>query len=261
MPALAMLQQRLQAYLLNGADAIEAHVVGTARVPVGTRLEIYRNAYHGRLKDALEANYPALAKLLGARDFAVLAAEYVAQHESRFTSIRWYGDGLADFLATAEKYAQAPLLAELARWEWAMGEAFDAADSVPVDTTVLAAFSPERWAQLRLGWHPSVRVLALLWNASEIWGALTREEERPAAQLRPAPLAWLIWREDLVLRYRSLEPSESRAMALSRFGSSFGQLCDALCTEIDEELAARQAAAWLRDWVASGLIVSATVRE
>lgn len=263
MPLLATLQQRLQAYLLHGAEAIEAHVVGTERVPVATRLAIYGNAYRARLTEALAANHPALAKLLGEAGFAVLASDYIRTHESRSFSIRWYGDVLAEFLAVEPRYADVPVLAELARWEWAMSEAFDAAESVPIDADVLAAFSPDRWAQLRFGWHPSVRVLALGWNAPEIWKALTSDAPRPAAEALAAPQAWLIWRQELTVRFRSLDEAESRAIALSRYGSNFGQLCDALCADADadERDAAVQAAAWLRGWVGAGLIVAADVRD
>ena len=69
-----------------------------------------------------------LAKLLGEADFAALAAAYIAAHDSPYFSIRYYGDALAKFLATREDYAAAPVLAELAQWEWAMTAVFDAAD-------------------------------------------------------------------------------------------------------------------------------------
>ena len=58
MSALAHLQGEFQEYLLRGAPAVEAHVLGTARVPVATRLGIYAGAYRSRLADALEANFP-----------------------------------------------------------------------------------------------------------------------------------------------------------------------------------------------------------
>ncbi|HET9330699.1 MAG TPA: DNA-binding domain-containing protein, partial [Steroidobacteraceae bacterium] len=88
MSALAQLQGEFQDYLLRGASAVEAQVLGSARVPVATRLGIYAGAYRSRLADALAANYPALAKLLGAADFATLAMDYVRAHDSPFFSIR-----------------------------------------------------------------------------------------------------------------------------------------------------------------------------
>ena len=45
MSTLAGVQGDFQEYLLRGGAAIEAHVVGTERVPVATRLGIYGGAY------------------------------------------------------------------------------------------------------------------------------------------------------------------------------------------------------------------------
>ena len=63
------------------------------------RLEIYQHAYRARLIDALVDNYPALHRALGDEAFEDLAAAYIAARPSRYRSIRWFGDGLADFVA------------------------------------------------------------------------------------------------------------------------------------------------------------------
>ena len=69
MSTLARVQREFQDYLLRGDAAVEARVLGSARVPVATRLQIYAGAYRSRLAQALESNYPVLAKLLGEADF------------------------------------------------------------------------------------------------------------------------------------------------------------------------------------------------
>ena len=157
MTALAQLQRDFQDYLLRGDAAVQAHVVGTARVPVGTRLGVYAGAYRSRLIDALAHNFPALAQLLGETDFQTLASDYLLAHDSPFFSIRYYGDALPQFLAAGEDYTAAPVLAELAQWEWAMGCVFDAADARPLAHEMLARIPAQQWAQLRFSWHPSVR--------------------------------------------------------------------------------------------------------
>ncbi len=119
MSELATLQGDFQQYLLRGDPAIGARVTGTARVPAATRLAVYGGAYRARLAEALATTYAALAKLLDA-DFEELAQAYVASHDSPYFSVRYYGEDLARFLESEERYAAAPLLADLARWEWAM---------------------------------------------------------------------------------------------------------------------------------------------
>jgi hypothetical protein len=258
MSHLARVQGDFQDYLLRGEAGVEAHVLGSERVPVATRLGIYGNAYVSRLTEALASNFPALARLLGEGDFHALAADYVRAYDSPFFSIRYYGDALAEFLATHENYTAAPVLAELARWEWAMTSAFDAADVVPLGHEALASVPPQRWAQLRFGWHPSVQRLTLWWNVPRLWQALTDEGERPPATLAAEPIDWLLWREDLTTYFRSLTRTEAAVLDAARSGWPFGELCELLCDEVGATAAPLQAATLLRGWIAARLIVSAS---
>lgn len=257
MSRLPEIQGNFQTYLLSGAaDAIERHVVGTDKVPVATRLSIYGDGYRTRLIEALEANFPVLAQLLGDEDFATLGTAYVRAHDSPFFNIRHYGNALADFLATDPGYAGAPVLAELARWEWTMTEVFDAADVESLSIEALARVKSEEWAELRFDWHPSLRRLALLWNAPQTWKAVSDDAEPPEVELSAVPVEWLLWRQDLRTYYRSLTPPEVMALDAARAGESFGELCGLLSAELGEAQAPARAAGFLRDWIESGLIIA-----
>ena len=256
MSRLPDIQEAFQRFLLAGDDGIASHVVGTERVPVDVRLGIYAGGYRSRLAEALESTFPVLAILLGEGDFDRLASRYIDAHESTFFSIRYYGDAMAEFLASETDYSRAPLLAELARWEWAMAAAFDAADAEPIETEALGQIPPEDWAELCFDWSASVQVLDLEWNVPELWKAVTEEAaEHPEPSVLATAASWLIWRRDLQIYFRLLSPQEAAAVAASRAGHSFGELCLALCEHLEETAAARQAAAFLRGWVESGLIV------
>jgi hypothetical protein len=250
------IQEAFQRFLLAADSEIESHVVGTERVPVRTRLGIYGDGYRSRLIEVLESSYPVLANLLGEADFHTLAAKYIATHESSFFSIRYYGHELADFLAADAEYSQAPLLAELAKWEWAMAAAFDAADAEPIDSGVFAQVAPEDWAELRFEWSPSVQVIALEWNVPELWKAVTGETERPEPSLNLQQASWLIWRRELQIYFRPVAVEEAAVIAAARAGQSFGELCVLLCEHLDESEASLHAAGFLRGWVQSGLIVN-----
>ena len=255
---LERVQGDFQDYLLRGSGAVRAHVVGTARVPVATRLAIYGDAYRSRLAEALQNNFPALARLLGETDFQRLAGEYVRTHESPFFSIRYYGDSLTQFLATHEEYVAAPVLSELARWEWAMTTTFDAPDAGPISHDTLARVPPQQWARLRFEWHPSVQRLTLAWNVPQLWQALTGETERPPAELAAAPMHWLLWRRELTTCFRSLPQTEAAVLDAARSGWPFGELCELLCDEVGVDEAPAASASLLRGWVDSGLIVATT---
>lgn len=260
MRSLADIQEAFQRFLLKGDSTIAAHIVGTDRVPVDVRLGIYKGAYRSRLIDALKSSFPVLASLLGESDFETLGSRYVDTHESTFFSIQHYGGALAQFLASDPEYSGAPLLAELARWEWAMETAFFAADAQSVATDALAQVPLESWAELRFDWSPSIQLLDLEWNVPALWQAMTESvAERPEPSFSSPPVTWLIWRRDLQIYFRPLSAEEAVAVAASRAGQSFGELCAALCDPLEETAAAQQAAGFLRDWVESGLIVRTSI--
>jgi hypothetical protein len=251
------IQEAFQRFLLAGDSAIGSHVVGTSRVPIETRLGIYGDGYRSRLIEALQASFPVLATLLGETDFQTLAARYVDAHESTFFSIRFYGDRMGDFLAADAEYSKAPLLAELARWEWAMAAVFDAADAEPLDISAFAQVAPEDWAELRFEWSPAVQVVEVEWNVPQLWKAVTEETDRPDPSLATA--SYLIWRRELQIFFRPLGEEEAGVVAAARAGHSFGELCERLCEHLDESEASLHAAGYLRGWVESGLLVGAAV--
>jgi hypothetical protein len=220
-------------------------------------LSIYGDGYRSRLIEALEANFAVLSELLGETDFEALGAAYVRSFPSHFFSVRYYGHALAEFLASEPRYASAPVLAELAQWEWAMTEVFDAADTQLIGPDDLARVPPQMWAELRFRWHPSIRRLALQWNAPQIWQAVSDDAEPPEVTLSCEPVEWLLWRHELRTYFRSLQPSEAAALEAGRQGKPFGELCALLCEELGEEAQAPvTAAAFLREWAESGLLTA-----
>lgn len=255
MSRLAETQQRFQSFMLEADPAISSQVVGTAKVGAQRRLSIYFDGYRARLTEALASNYPALSELLGAEDFEALSGRYIDKHASTFASIRHYGAQLAQFLASEPDFARVPVLADLARWEWALTETFDAADADPVGAQSFASIAPDAWAQLRFECHPSVRQMTLEWNAPQIWKALTDGETPPEVAYSAVPVPWLLWRQDLGTYFRSLPADEAEMLEGARAGRSFGDLCSRLSATWGEATAA-QAATYLRTWVESGLITA-----
>jgi hypothetical protein len=247
MSSLARIQADLQSFLLRSDEAVKVHVVDSGRVPVETRLGIYHHAYRSRLVEALCANYPVLADLLGAEAFAQLGAEYIDRHDSSSFSVRHYGHALSTVVTS--------FFADLARWEWTIADVFDAADAEPVTVSALATIAPSEWSELRFAFHPSTRRLALASNAVQVWKAITANAEPPASSTDVEPTTWLLWRRDVRTLFRSLSAAEAQMIDGAMVGRPFGELCTALCSHCTEEEAPARAAGFLREWVESGLIV------
>jgi hypothetical protein len=255
-PSLADLQWRFQSALLSPAASTPGFVAAASPSEAESRFGIYREAYRLRLAEALTADYPALRALLGAEAFADLARAYAESRPSRHYSIRWAGAGLAEFLIDR------PELADLATFEWALSEAFDAADATPVDAAALRALPVERWPEMRLSFHPSLRRIVLNHNAVALWRAVL--EGKPLPGLRPETGAgnWLVWRRGLAVYYRPLGEGEAWALDAARNDAPFADWCEGLSRIADgAEDAAAAAVRLLHTWLADGHIVAVSAGD
>ena len=188
------LQREMQSGLLGGESGIEAHIADTPPLTTEARLGIYRHAYVTRLSEALREYYPVLHQILGDEDFEALGTAFVRAHPSVHRSIRWYGREVAAFLREEPPFAEQPVLAEIATFEWALAESFDSADAGVLDRAALASVEPAEWADLTFRFHPSVQRLAFEWNTVAVWKTLSAEQAPPAPERSAGTVGWLIWR-------------------------------------------------------------------
>lgn len=259
MSTLAELQRDFQRHVMHGHERIIDAVAETPRVPATTRLAIYSEAYRLRLTDALASTLPRLQQLLGKEEFASLASQYIDFCPSNYPSIRWFGDRLP--LLLERLYRDRPWLAELARWEWAIASAFDAADADPVSVEALGAVAPEHWPTLQFKFHPSVQLMRMKTNAPTLFKALSEDASLPEGVKLHEPLPWLIWRESFKTQYRSLTADEAAALENARAGGTFESLCDTLCAWHEPDAVPMQAAGMLKRWVVEQLIVAVASSE
>jgi hypothetical protein len=253
--SLADLQRAFQDYLLASSDGFAASVRDTRKADRATLLDVYRDGYALRLIEVLTNDYPGLMAMAGPADFDNLARAYIAAHPSRYASVRWFGQHLADFIAATPPYSRSPAAAEMARFEWLMGEVFDAPDLVPVTAAALMALPSEAWEALCFTALPSLRRSVFAFEVAQAW---QRREEVEAGNLDVAPAVaptpWMIWRPEHVSNFRSLEADEATMLDALLDGRPFPELCEAVMTHVGEDQAAARAAGLLRAWVEEGLI-------
>lgn len=251
--SLCNVQNNFQNYLLHGQIDIQPSIIGTEKVPVVTRLAIYRDAYQARLLESLASNYPALKTYLGFEEFQKIGCAYTNAHPSLYRSIRWFGNELTNYL-THYYDNQYPYLAELAEFEWKMTLAFDAADTDVVKLEQMAVIPADTWANMRFTPHPSLQRMNFFWNVSSIWQSIMAEEEPESPVRNSAPTPWILWRNDYINRFYALSDDESWAIDGMKRGLTFGELCEGLCSFVSEEEVGMRAATLLKNWIQSGLL-------
>ncbi len=254
MSALPHTQGDFQHFLLRQEGPIVGDIVGDARLDAAERMEIYAIAYRLRLIEALEGDFVALKAHIGPERFEEIARAYIDTHPSDHFSLRHFGRHMANFLAEADPYHDEPLLAELAAFDWALTDSFDAADSTVATMEDIATIAPHAWPHLVFIPHASVQRLNLEWNAPAIWKAADKDKTLPAPEKAPHPIGWVMWRQGLQIYFRSLAVDEAFALDALLRGENFSAICEGLTEWVDAQNVAAHAAGLLKQWLADGLI-------
>ena len=238
---------------------LEQTVRSDERLSAALRLDVYANAYFYRIKAVLEKDYPRLAAVLGEARFHDLVTSYLLVHPPQRFSLRHAGAHLAEFIrvdGAPSLRAGVPWAEDLARFEWALIDAFDAPDRPHRERAALAELPAEQWHELRLELDPAAQRLELAWPVNEIADAYRddRLAEEPLALVRE-PTVLLVWRRDERVFYRPLDHLEGDALKRARAGLRFGTLCETLASELGEEEAPLRAAQWLMEWTEQQLLL------
>ena len=248
---LAEFQQRFQRAVL--ADNVTPGLFAVEGAEVAGGFGLYLMAYRARLLAALRDNFPVLHRALGDEAFADLAHDYIDAHPSRFRSIRWFGDALVDFLDADPERLPHPALADVARMDWAMRGAFDAAGVPLLTLDDLAAMAPEDWPQRRFTLLPSLRKVELSWSVEPIWRALNDDAEAQTDAPEPLSHVLLVWRPQLDCLWRSAGDTEAVALCALAQGATFAECCAAIAGAGEPD-PATVALGLLQRWVSDGLL-------
>ena len=113
---------------------------------------------------------------------------------------------------------------------------------------------PDRWAGIRPRLKPAVRRLALEWNVPVLWKAIDGDRPPPPPERMDRTVEWLLWRQDMLVRWRSVGPDEAWALRRCDAGEDFGSICAGLSEWVGEDAAAFRAATCLKQWAADGVL-------
>ena len=221
------------------------------------RLEIYANAYFHRILGVLSEDFPALRGALGVDAFHDLVTSYLLVEPSRHPSLRYVGMRLPSFIssheATSGIRARSPWAADLAAFEWARVDVFDARDGPVLRREGLASLAPEEFGSLILRCGPWTQVRCFEHRVDRLWNMATRGDPFVAEDTTHSTSV-LVSRKNETVLHRRIESLEEAALRQSSPGIRFAALCEWAAGEIGDSEAPRQVATWLEQWVADGLL-------
>ena len=156
--ALARFQDAFaQALLAPGGTPVAAFASEVAALTAQPAFAVYRNTVMKGCIDALQANYPAVARLVGEEWFRAAAAIHVREALPADPTLLRYSAAFADFLARFGPAAELPYLPGVARVDRLWTEAHAAPDADVLDPSAVARLAPEALAATVLHPHPAAR--------------------------------------------------------------------------------------------------------
>lgn len=162
---------------------------------------VYRNTVMKGCIDALCANYPTVARLVGDEWFRAAATIYVREGLPTDATLLRYGAGFADFLARFEPVAELPYLAGVARLDRFWNEAHAAPDVEALEPAEVASLELERLTGAMLQPHPAARwawfgegPIYTIWSANRIGKSVDADLDwRPEGALIVRPRYAVEW--------------------------------------------------------------------
>ena len=250
-PDLAQLQAEFKDYLFSGANeaAFAPWIAAGNGIDATRRLDVYRNAYYIRLQEALAHDFPVLLAYMGEPAFGQEMAGYLKVCPSISPSLRQLGERLPRYLSSRNK----PQSADLARLEWAVLEAFDAADASVLMAEVLQRIPPDNWQDLRFELHPSVILLEVSAPVHAFWNAHRQQQPLPDCQT-DATLPLLVWRSPGGPTVKPVSTEYHTLLGSLRDGQSFAQACERLLAFIPPDDIAQTAASCLLELLRQGCL-------
>ena len=230
-------------------------------IGVEQRLGIYANAYRARLRETVDTDHEMLGLYLGDELFEKMVAGYIDQNPSAYHSLRLFCDALPDFLSSDDFFSQYPVLADLARFERRLLNAFDASECDRASFGDLQAIAPQLWPQIQFRFHPSLQIFSCGSNAVESWQALKQGEAPPAPDYS-SERSWLLWRgSDRVSEFLSLAPYEVALLEGFIHGNNFALQCECMLEWFSADAAPGEVLQSIQLWFGRGMVRSVVVER
>ena len=227
-----------------------AMIAGNDRLSPLEQLDIYREQFWLRHLGALEEDYKTLAYVLGDQGFRALCEAYLAACPPDSFTLRDLGARLPEFLATTLPWKDDALAADLARYEWAFVEAFDAPSAPPLDAARIASASEDDWARAKLELAPMLQRIRASFPVDELRAAVQKNEtpERPARK----DLCLCVWRAPDAMKYLDVEPSAFALLGRLAEGEALSSACEAIAES--DPAVGEKVGAWFQQWASLGWI-------
>jgi len=143
--------------------------INTDKISAYGSMEIYRESAIGNLHTVLQLTYPVVEKLVGEEFFEYMCRKYIVQNWPETGNMDDYGKEFSEFIANFEPAKDLIYLEDIAKLEWLFHETSIANDAPTIDQDAMSAVTPEKYYNLYLHIHPSVKFMQSRFPINKIW--------------------------------------------------------------------------------------------
>lgn len=222
---LEQLQREMARAIMSGETMAVAAEIAVPEASAAARFAIYRNNTFLSLTRHLKTVFPVTARVGDERFFLYAAHEFIRRHPPGEARLAFYGGDFPKFLSRFPPAQSAPILSEMAAFEWAVHRALIKDELAPLPLERLSNLRPDS-ARLRLELQRSLSFVLSRWPVMRLWASDGKAGEPPARrfsriavfrrgdkvraiELRPARFGF--WRN--LHRGEDLEKAAARALA------------------------------------------------
>ena len=270
-PGIERIQRWMQAVIVNPGDVdqairspeaasqipaerLEEVVTPSHSMTSAERVEVYHGMYLMRMNEALEYDYPTVKHYLGEDGFEQLVREYVQVFPSTSYTLNRLGDHLPGYLETRTDWADSQFLADLARFELAITQVFDEAESPVLTAEELQSVPTEAWETARLKPIAAFRLLELKHAVVPHLKAYHHGQPSPRPRRRNSWVA--VYRREFSPLYLELSRAEHDLLKALVEGTSLAEALATAAMTVRSSQRQEKIFRWFRTWVAEGLFSS-----
>ncbi|MES2207700.1 MAG: DUF692 family multinuclear iron-containing protein [Pseudomonadota bacterium] len=224
------------------------------------QLGVYINAYHARLYEVVEVDYPVLKQYLGDEAFDALITSFINTVRSDHFNIGRFAAKLPNFLASyssSDKFAY-----ELCVLETQLSQLADAAETVALTAEHLAGFTSETLMDSILYPRQALQLFAFDYDVNHYYCAIQEETHTPEVFEKKSYLA--IFRHEDIMWRMDLEKHEYQLLQMLFSGKTIGAALELLQTESEHDKPENNEEAdseafgevyeWFGRWIRNGLL-------
>ncbi|MCG6963361.1 MAG: hypothetical protein LJE95_08855, partial [Acidobacteria bacterium] len=183
-----------------------------------------------------------------------LVREYVQVFPSRSYTLNRLGDHLPEYLDARKEWADSQFLADLARFELAITQVFDEAESPVLTAEELQAVPAQAWESARLRPIAAFRLLEL--KHAVVPHLKAYHNDRPSPRPRRRNTWVAVYRREFSPLYLELSRAEHNLLRALVDGTPLAEALATAAVNVRSGQRQEKIFRWFRTWVAEGLFSS-----